>query len=134
MQHETEQRQQRPATNAAAVTMRAAATAVLCAAMGAGCAGLSNRVDGTLIDVLNTEDPALIAILVELDEGDIIGSTDVVVTFDPEVLRCIEGRDATREDLRPGIDVRAQRVDSDEVDASDPPAVRAIDVAVRCDD
>ena len=69
----------------------------------------------------------------EPDEGDLIGSTDVQLNFGLDLLRCIGGGQATAGDLRPGIDVRAQRFDSDEIDTSDPPSVRATDVAIRCD-
>ena len=99
----------------------------------AGCAGLGNRVDGTLVEVLDTGEPGMAAVIVELDEGDLIGSTDVQLNFDLDVLRCIEGGEATADDLRPGIDVRAQRFDSDEIDTMDPPSVRGTDVAIRCD-
>lgn len=83
-----------------------------------GCAGLGNRVDGTLIEVIDTGVGDTAAIVVELDEGELAGSTDVVVNFSLDVLRCIEGGEATTEDLRPGVDVRAQRFDSDEIDTA----------------
>ncbi len=108
-------------------------TALLVAVVLAGCAGLGNRVDGTLVEMLETDDPGMAAVIVELDEGDLIGSTDVQLNFDLDVLRCIEGGEVTTDDLRPGIDVRAQRFDSDEIDAMDPPSVRGTDVAIRCD-
>ena len=108
--------------------------ATLVAVASAGCAGLGNRVDGTLVEVLDTEDPEVAAVIVELDEGDLNGSTDVQLSFDLDVLRCIEGRDGTRADLRPGVDIRAQRFDSDDIDDMDPPSVHGIDVAIRCDE
>jgi hypothetical protein len=86
-----------------------------------------------VVEVLDTEDPEMAAVIVELDEGDLIGSTNVQLSFDLDVLRCIEGGEATQADLRPGIDVRAQRFDSNEIDTSDPPGVRGTDVAIRCD-
>lgn len=82
--------------------------------------------------MLDTEDPEMAAVIVELDEGDLIGSTDVQLNFDLGVLRCIDGGEAAAADLRPGIDVRAQRFDSDEIDSMDPPSVRGVDVAIRC--
>lgn len=106
--------------------------ATLVVVASAGCAGIGNRVDGTLVEVQEWEEPDTAAILVELDEGDIIGSTDVLLIFDLDVLRCIEGGDATPDDLKPGIDVRAQRTDNDAIDSMDPPPVRGTDVAIRC--
>lgn len=108
-------------------------TAALVAVALVGCGGLGNRVDGTLVEVLDTEDPEIVAVIVELDEGDLAGSTDVQLSFDLDVLRCIEGGEATQADLRPGIDIRAQRFDSDDIDDMDPPGVRGTDVAIRCD-
>lgn len=110
------------------------AAAALVGAVATGCAGSGNRLDGTLVEVQDTGEPGTTAVLVELDEGDLNGSTDVRVTFDLEVLRCIEGGDATPDDLRPGIDVRAQRFDSDEIVSMDPPSVLGTDVAIRCSD
>lgn len=109
-------------------------TTVLVTISLAGCAGLGNRVDGTLVEVQEWEEPDTAAILVELDEGDIIGSTDVLLIFDLDVLRCIEGGEASADDLRPGIDVRAQRTDNDAIESMDPPPVRGTDVAIRCGD
>lgn len=108
-------------------------TATLVAIATVGCAGLGNRVDGTVVQVLDTEDPEMAAVIVELDEGDLNGSTDVQLSFELDVLRCIDGGEVTAADLRPGIDIRAQRFDSDDIDDMDPPGVRGVDVAIRCD-
>ena len=113
---------------------RRLAAIVLVTSVLVACAGVSTRVDGTLVTVVNTGDPDNVAVVVEPDEGDQVGSTDVEVVFDLEDLRCIEGREATLDDLRPGIDVRARRSDSSEIETSDPPIVRGADVAIRCDD
>lgn len=45
-------------------------TATLVAIASVGCAGLENRVDGTLVEVLDTGGPETAAVIVELDEGD----------------------------------------------------------------
>ena len=97
-----------------------------------GCAAVDGHVSGTVTQVLDTEDPSTRALVVELDEGTVAGSRVVHLTYDRAVAQCLGGGDLEVEELAPGSEVRAVLFDSGDVDAMNPPGVRARELAIRC--
>ena len=70
-------------------------------------------------------------VLLRLDDGDVLGSEDVLVGFDRRALLCDDGSELAPRDLEAGTVVRFVR-EGEGVDTSDPPGIGSREIRAEC--